>query len=166
MSLWYGPMTWLLSLLATTWGRRVLYLLGSLSMLGLGVAIGRYATPPKVVTKTETKVIRVKDRNVTRTTHTTIQPTLTGPRTETTTTTVAVERATTATEAHVLTTTDRRPDWRVGVLGGALIVPGTAPSWLVGAQVERRILGPVSLTLMGLGGPKGGVAAAGLTVEF
>jgi len=176
----------LIAILSSTWGRRVLYVLGSVAMLALGVAIGRFAIPKVVtVTRTETKVevrevvkvVRVKDRNVVKTTKTTTIPTPEGPKTVTETTTKVVERTDTNrdTNTHsdtaavgnsVVTSGGGRADWRVSALGGMLIAPSGEVSWLVGAGAERRIAGPVYGGLWGMGGPKAGAAGISLSVEF
>lgn len=174
-------MTWLLALLSTTWGRRVAYVLGSLAMLALGVAIGRFAMP-RVVTVTKTEIVerivkvKVKDRNVTRTTRTVTEPTPAGPKTTTETTTRATEHTTTdtqadtATRSNVSVSTGHRADWRVIALGGMLVLPSSTGtpqvSWLVGAGAERRIAGPISAGLWGMGGPKAGATGVSLSVEF
>jgi hypothetical protein len=159
------------------------YLLGSLALFALGVAVGRFATPPKVVTKTEiqekvvTKVVRVKVRDVARhtTTVTTTTPTPLGPstRTETHTDTESTTRTDTKSDgsvnASVLTTKTvdpYKPQWRVGAMGGALLVPGAAPTWLVGPSVERRVAGPIWAGAWGMGGPGGGAVGLQLHVEF
>lgn len=63
-------------------------------------------------------------------------------------------------------TTTARPDWRIGVLAGGTLSSPLLPlagPLTVGAIVERRIVGPVSLGLWGLSSGQAGVA---LTVEF
>lgn len=165
------------------WGRRLLYLLGSLGMLGLGVAVGHYLTPAKVVTVTrtqtvtevKTQVVTVHDRDIVRTVHRETRPSPAGPVTTVDTTTRAVERTDTraaeTSNTNTATVTTRvveshKPDWRVNAMGGVLILPGTQPSWLVGGQVERRILGPISVGLWGMGGPKAGAVGLMLGVEL
>ncbi len=169
--------------LLTPWGRRGLYLLGSLGMLGLGVALGRYATPPRVVTVTKVEVrevikrVKVKDRAVTRTTTTVVEPTPAGPKTTTHTETRTDEHTTTNTDKDATThtasttTTGHRPDWRVGALIGAELSPSVAPSLLVGAHLERRLAGPVWIGAWGMVSPtpsgiRAGAVGASLGVEF
>lgn len=148
-------------------------------MLGLGVAIGRYATPAKVLTvvKVETviKEVKIKERqrNVTTHTRTVITPTPAGPVTTTETDTRSATQTETRTDTAASTSSvttklveGHKPDWRISAMGGVLIMPGTQPSWLAGGLVERRILGPISIGAWGLGGPKAGVAGLTLGVEF
>lgn len=165
----------LLTNLPPTLKRILVYLSGSLSLLALGFVLGRYATPPRTVTKTEyvdkIKVVKVKVRAVdtTKVTKTTKDPNGTEHTETTEHTTSHTETDTTRNESDrskATTSTGYQPQWRVGALGGALIRPGSTPTWLVGPQVERRIVGPVWLGAWGLGGPGGGAVGASLTVEF
>ncbi len=171
-----------IAILSSTWGRRIAYVLGSVGMLALGVAIGRFAIPKVVtVTKVEvrevTKIVKVKAKDIVRTTKTVTEPTPAGPKTTTTTETHSVEHVdtnvATATEtvgAKVVTSGGSRADWRVSALGGMLLLPrsGALPetSWLVGAGAERRIAGPIYGGVFALGGPKAGVIGITLSGEF
>lgn len=176
-------LSWVGRIFGTVWGRRLIYGLGSIGMLALGVAVGRYLTPAKVVTVTKTQtvtevktqIVTVHDRDVVRTVHRETRPSPAGPITTVDSTTRAVERTDThAAETSVAATASvatrvvesHKPDWRVNAMGGVLILPGTQPSWLVGGQVERRILGPISVGVWGMGGPKAGAAGLLLGMEF
>lgn len=68
------------------------------------------------------------------------------------------------TEVSSSSTTTLRPDWRVGVLAGASLreplVPIAGPL-VLGASVERRIIGPFTLGVWGLTSGAAGVSASG-----
>ncbi len=178
------------SLWASVWGRRAIYVLGGVGLVLFGVAIGRFTFAPKVTTKTETKTdikyvdrwhtVVVKEKAKDRVVHrvVVVAPTPAGPVTTTTTDahtithtdthtdTTKTDSGTDKSDVKSISITDSRPQWRVGAMGGVLIVPNQQPSWLVGPSVERRIAGPVWLGLWGVGGPKGGAVGGQLHVEF
>lgn len=77
----------------------------------------------------------------------------------------------TSTDRQGGTSTDRQvttaqPDWRIGVLVGGTLTPPALPltgPLAVGLQVERRIIGPVSMGIWGLSSGQAGVS---LSVTF
>jgi hypothetical protein len=72
----------------------------------------------------------------------------------------------TDTRAETSKVTTSRPDWRVGVLAGAAWTPPAltiAGPLVLGVQVERRIIGPVSL---GAWGSTQGAAGLSVSGEF
>lgn len=170
-------------ILSSTWGRRIAYVLGSVAMLALGVAIGRFAIP-KVVTVTKVEVkeviktVKVKDRQIVRVTKTVTEPTPIGPKTTTTTEVKTVERTDTNSATNTETVGAKvttaggggRADWRASAMGAMLLLPrsGGLPetSWLVGAGAERRIAGPIYGGVFALGGPKAGVIGITLSGEW
>lgn len=84
--------------------------------------------------------------------------------------TVTVERV---VEKEKLVTV--RPDWRAHVLPGVRFGAGDAPRLVIGAQLERRIVGPLSAGLWGAAeipvmptvkAPAGGSVGASLSFEW
>lgn len=69
-----------------------------------------------------------------------------------------------STEKSASSTSTLRPDWRVGVLVGASLreplVPIAGPL-VLGASVERRIVGPFTLGVWGLTSGAAGLSASG-----
>lgn len=93
--------------------------------------------------------------------------------TTTGTDTHVTEHDATTDTTHAATTSDRnqtvssyRPEWHVGVLAGfepLHMSPQLAGPFALGAQVERRVLGPIWL---GAWGMSSGMAGVSVSVEF
>jgi hypothetical protein len=133
-------------------------------MVLVGYAIGRYAQPAKVVTKTQvvTQVHDVVHEKIHK-----VIVTVTAPNgTKTTTTTidngsVINDQSNTQSNSSTVTTYDKT-QWSVGALANVDLTKGiSAPSY--GIQVERRILGPVWVGAYGLANASGGLS---VSLEF
>lgn len=160
------------------------YILVGAVALALGAAVGRYLTPPKVVTTVEvqtkevvrTVTVEAKARDVVRYVRVTEVPTPAGPtrvteisereaeRTDTRTATDAAT-ATTAKATKVVTAP---PSWGIAALVGVGGLGAGPIGPAIGAQVSGRVWGPVRLGGWGLYEPSAKRAAAGLSlgVEF
>ena len=114
----------------------------------LSYATGRYMQPAKVVTKivTETKEIVVVKNDVQTVTHEVDHPDGT---VEKTTTTVDKSQETIAKESRTdieQTKTNQKPQWLIG----AQLTPQSGPLGPVyGAEVQRRIIGPIFVGAFG-----------------
>ncbi len=120
-------------------------------LIGIGYGIGRYIQPAKIVTKTE---IVVKEH-----VHT-VTVTVTKPDGTKTTTTTQDDDKSTKDKSSTVTTQDK-PSWKVAGLAGLSLNSLTTPVY--GGQIERRIIGPVSVGVWGLTNSTGGVL---LSIEF
>lgn len=142
---------------------------------GVGFSAGHFLGPERVETRTQVVTVqhevKVQAKALTRTVYVekVTQPngTITEKRSEqlaekVDTTTKADSSSSATTERKV----ELRPDWRIGVLAGAtwkepaLTIAGPL---VLGVQVERRILGGVSV---GAWGSTQGAAGASVSVEF
>lgn len=183
-------MTEFLSLAVRPWLR---YLGLAFACFALGAAVGRYLTPPKVVTKTEIKTqivtrdviktvtVAARARDRVRTTRTTVTPTEAGPVTVTetetrtsdrsneTTTGTEVSKSTTETDARTTRVVSAPKSWYLApMLGVGNLGPGLTPSPVVGAEFSGRVWGPVRVGGWGLYETRSKVGAAGVSlgVEF
>lgn len=161
--------------------RPALYVLGALLALGASFAAGRYSKPTTVETHTEyvdrfqvvrvVQVVRTVD-TVTRWKKVTVSTPDGSTRTEETADTTSHEATTTSenektekvTEtATASKTVTRQPDWQISALLGvdaAKALNGSGSVSLnVGAHVQRRILGPLSVGVFGLSSGTVGVSA-------
>jgi len=121
-----------------------LYVLISLLLVVVGYTIGRYTTPEKVVTKTV-----IDTHTVTVVQHDIQTVTVTKPD-GTSTTTVAdhsVDTTKSQTDEHESKVVEnQKPQWKVS----AQFAPKVPQyEYFYGAQVERRILGPVFVGAFG-----------------
>lgn len=142
---------------------------------GVGFSAGHFLGPERVETKTEIVTVQhevkvqARAREVVRYVEKVTQPngTITERSSERE---VSKVDTTTKSDASSSATTERkvelRPDWRVGILAGAtwkepaLTIAGPL---VLGVQVERRIIGGVSL---GAWGSTQGAAGASVSIEF
>lgn len=118
---------------------------GALALL-IGYGVGRYVQPAQVVTKTQ--VVTVEH------THTV---TITEPNG---TTTITTDTGIVTKEKDKTAVTDNKPQWKVS--GLAAVNPNTV-GMVYGAQVERRILGPIYVGAFGLTNSTFGI---NLGIEF
>lgn len=125
-----------------------LQLLIGLLLLVIGLALGRYYTPEKVVTKTviQTNTVEVThDHVVTVVKEVTA---LNGTKTKTTTTIdlSVINSNTDSTTQTQKTVTRDNPQWKTSVQFSSSSV---LPDYLYGVTVERRIIGPVFIGVFG-----------------
>jgi hypothetical protein len=170
--------------------------LGIVALLAVGVAVGRFLTPPKVVTRTETvevvkevvrvevREVKIKDFTLAARTHTrrVVETRPDGTRTATTERTTSTDTGTTertASETGVSTETSRsnstvatktveaRSSLRTGVLAGVVLTPAAKLTPVFGASVDGRIAGPFWLGAWGMSNARD-THALGLTfaLEF
>jgi len=120
------------------------YVLLGLLLLVVGVAIGRYVTPERIVTKTiiDTKIVTVVQ-------HDTRTVTVTKP--DGTTTIVSTDKSVDTIkqvehESQVKVVENNKPQWKVS----AQFAPKNVKyEYFYGAQIERRILGPIFIGAFG-----------------
>lgn len=126
-------------------------IIGAILLVLLGYGAGRYLQPAKVVTKTE---VVVHDHI-----HT-VTITISKPDgTKTTTTTTDNNSVIDDKTSTVIT--NSKPQWKVAGLAGLNISNLSSP--IYGAQIERRIIGPISVGVWGLTNSSGGIS---LSLEF
>lgn len=156
------------------------YALVGAAALALGAAVGRYLTPPKVVTTVEvqtkevvrTVTIEAKARDVVRYVRVTETPTPTGParvteiseRINTHTDTHTNTDAATDTTAKATKVVTAPPSWGIAALVGVGGLGAGPIGPAIGAQVSGRVWGPVRLGGWGLYEPSAKRSAAGLSV--
>lgn len=121
-----------------------LYVLLALLLLVVGIVIGRYTTPEKVVTKTVTEV-----KTVTVVQHDT--QTVITEKPDGTKTTVITDKSVDTTQKDKTQETEKtvenyKPQWKVGV---QLAPKNPQYEYFYGVEVERRILGPVFVGAFG-----------------
>lgn len=172
-----------------TWQRWALVVLGAVLALAGAFSAGRFTAPLKVETRDVERVVfkdRVVEKVVTVHDEAKVQDRIvyvdrvvtkegathevvvtqwkTAEEKHTDTNAVTTAESTSEKVREVVKTVTLRPDWRVGVLAGASLVTPTLPiagPLVVGAQVERRIVGGVSAGLWA-----NSVGAAGVVVSL
>lgn len=141
------------------------YIMTAAAAAGLGALVAWRMLPPQVVTKTETKVVQVRDEAATKIVYRTIVKKPDGSSTTTETErTDTVTRDTTKVD-HKNTVAPAQPGWRATALVGApvrLAVPVVA----VGGVLEKRLVGPVSAGIWAVGVPAEGHVTAGLSLSL
>lgn len=136
--------------------------IGVLVAAGLGYAFGRYAQPARVEIKKE---IEVREKE--KTTHDTIvtekeihRPDGTIEKEKKTEDKTTNSSSTDTKEKTSKVVVSEKPQWKAGVLAGYDLI-GIKPVY--GAQVEKRILGPISA---GVWGTTQSTVGASLSLEF
>lgn len=139
------------------------YIIGGFLLFAAGLGTGYYVMPSKIVTKTNTvtqtqDVIHYKVNTVTVT-----KELPTGEKDTTTTTTnntVVNDKTTTDTKSSTVTTY-AKPQWKVSAMAGLgsnnLALP------IYGAEVQKRLLGPIFVGAWGNSNKEGGIS---LGLEF
>jgi hypothetical protein len=120
---------------------------------------GRYLTPTKVVTKTQ--VVTQTNDIIHDHIHTVVVTNPNGTTTTTTDNNSVIDDKTDTDSNSSTVTTYSKPQWKVSGMAGLSVNSLSTP--IYGAQVERRILGPISAGIWGLSNSTGGVA---LSLEF
>lgn len=125
-----------------------LQLLIGLLLLVIGLAIGRYSLPAKVVTVTR---IERQDHDVIKTNVVTVTKVVKQPNGTTETNTTVTDHSVTNDQSNTVSQTEKtvtrnQPDWRVGAQFSS---SSNLPGYLYGVTVDRRILGPISIGVFG-----------------
>lgn len=134
-----------------------------LVLLTVGYATGRYVQPTKVVTKTET-VVKTNDvihEHVHVVTHTITKTDGTKDTTTVVDNNSTEDKNSTSKSDSSTVTTYSKSQWKVGALVGLSSTNLYAP--IYGANVEKRILGPISAGLWATTGKEGGLS---ISLEF
>lgn len=136
---------------------------GSILLVLLGYATGRYIQPAKIVTKTE---VVTKTNTVTVDHIHTVTVTKELPNGEKDTTTVTDNNSTTKEKETIddkssTVTTYSKPAWKVSALAGLNANNIGTPTY--GGQIEHRLVGPIGAGIWGLSSGQGGIS---LSLEF
>lgn len=121
-----------------------LYVLLGLLLVVIGYSLGRYTTPEKVVTKTviDTKTVTVVQHDI---------QTVEVDKPDGTKTITVVDKSVDTTkqqidESQIKVVENSKPQWKVSA---QLAPKAVAYEYFYGAQVERRVLGPVFVGAFG-----------------
>jgi hypothetical protein len=143
---------------------KVLAVLSAVALM-VGVGIGHYTLPAKVVTKTEV----VKDTSVHKDDHSIVVVTKTQhPDGTVTTVTETKKDVTTDVDKHVDKRKDTEvtydaPKWTISALMLDAPLSGSSSAPAYGLSVSYRILGPITVTALGA---SNGLVGAGLGITF
>jgi hypothetical protein len=125
----------------------------ALVLVLVGYFTGRYATPPTVVTKVETKVVEVIKKDV----KTIVKETRKPDGTVVTTTKTHDKSVDKRTDTQTAIVAKKSPDWIFGV---STTFTNTQ---VYGVEINRRVLGPLFIGVMA---DTSGNSAAKLLIEF
>jgi hypothetical protein len=124
-------------------------IIGIILLIAIAFAVGRYLTPTKIVTKTNTITVNhdIIHDHVTTVVVTKELPNGEKDTTTTTTDNTVVDDKTNANASTSTTISNVKPQWKVQALAGLNGNNITVPVY--GADIERRIIGPISAGLYG-----------------
>lgn len=139
------------------------YIGGGVLLVLIGYGFGRYVQPAKVVVKTNTVTQTndvIHDHIVTVTVTKTLPNGEKDTQTTTTNNTVINDKSTTSTQSSTVTTYNK-PQWKINAMAGLGTANLAQP--IYGAQLERRIIGPIFAGAWGNSNREGGIS---LGLEF
>lgn len=135
------------------------YIIGGLILFAAGLGTGLYVKPAKVVTKTNTVTNDVIHDHIITVTHTVTLPNGQKDTTTTTTNNTVINDKSSTNSSTVIVY--NKPQWKVNALAGLSASNLGTP--IYGAQVERRILGPIFAGAWGTSDQRAGIS---LGIEF
>jgi hypothetical protein len=126
----------------------------ALLLVVLGYGLGRYLQPAKVVTKTQIVTQTVVHDHIHTVTITVTKPDGTKTTTTTTDNNSVSDKDTQSNSSTV--TTYSKPDWKVSGLAGLQLTNLHSPVY--GAEIDKRLLGPIFVGVWGLTNSTAGVS--------
>ena len=148
-------------------------ILGYVCVLFIGIGIGRFSLPAKIITKTETVTVDNTKQNTNQNDHSITTTTQTKNKDgSVTTVTQVAKNVQTITKINTNDTTASKTDkeviyntnkWMLGAIASAPVLSGLHPTVTYGGVVTYRILGPITVGGMGLAN---GTVGAILGISF
>jgi len=133
--------------------------IAGLVIFAVGYGTALLTRPAKVITKTQT-ITQTHDI-IHDHIHTVVVTKPDGTKTTTTDDNSVINDNSSTKDSSSTITTYSKPQWKVGALAGLSVNSLSKP--IYGAQVEKRLLGPISIGAFGLSNSTGGVS---LSLEF